>query len=127
MKVLDANGDGAVSLQDLETLAVEYLCGNGVLGETGLGSKATGGFNESQYSAGSYQAVAGNTSVNDYTSYAQTGSRAKVESQDSYNYGGYLSGSQYGNEQNYTNSAYNAYGGYQNESYGGFSGSGVGK
>jgi hypothetical protein len=26
-KVLDANGDGAVSLNDLETLAVQYLCG----------------------------------------------------------------------------------------------------
>ncbi len=29
---MDANGDGAVSLQDLETLAVQYLCGDGVLG-----------------------------------------------------------------------------------------------
>lgn len=34
-KVLDANGDGAVSLQDLEALSVQYLCGDGVLANVG--------------------------------------------------------------------------------------------
>lgn len=33
VRVLDANRDGLVSLQDLETMAVNYLCGQGVLGQ----------------------------------------------------------------------------------------------
>ena len=59
------NEDGAVSLNDLETLAVQYLCGEGVL--SGLNtSKASGGFNTSSYSSSSYQ----NKASNDYMNYA---------------------------------------------------------
>jgi hypothetical protein len=61
-KVLDANGDGAVSLQDLEALSVQYLCGEGVLANTG--SLAGNRFDSSQFSASSYQ----NVQKNDITS-----------------------------------------------------------
>ncbi len=40
-KVLDANGDGAVSLQDLEALSVQYLCGEGVLANVGSSQVAS--------------------------------------------------------------------------------------
>lgn len=63
-KILDANGDGVVSLNDLETLAVQYLCGEGVLGGLNT-SKASGGFNGSQFSSSSFQ----NKNANDYLNY----------------------------------------------------------
>lgn len=113
MKVLDANGDGAVSVQDLETLAVQYLCGDGVLGSAGI-SQVGSKYADSQYSASSYQ----NVQSNDYTSYGSNVNapkQSKFESEGAYNYGSsnqYSSGSQY-NEPAYTNTAYNQYGGYQ--------------
>lgn len=66
-RVLDANGDGAVSLADLESLAVQYLCGDGVL--SGLNtSKASGGFVGSHYSSSSYQ----NKPASDYLNYSSS-------------------------------------------------------
>ena len=95
MKVLDANGDGAVSVQDLETLAVQYLCGDGVLGNVSSSQVAIK-YGESQYSASSYQ----NVQSNDYTNYGLNQNAPKpikLESEQAYNYTSknqYLSGSQ---------------------------------
>ena len=117
MKVLDANGDGAVSVQDLETLAVQYLCGDGVLGNVSS-SQVPSKYGESQYSESSYQ----NVQSNDYTSYGLNQNApkpSKFESEGAYNYisdNQYSSGSQY-NEQAFTNTAYNQYGGYQENAY----------
>lgn len=66
-KVLDANGDGAVSLADLEALAVQYLCGEGVLGGMST-SKASGGVFGSHYSSSSYQ----NKPASDYLNYSSS-------------------------------------------------------
>lgn len=94
-------------------MAVQYLCGEGVLGNVGT-SQVANNYSESQYSSSSYQ----NVPVNDYTSYNtnQNAQRSsKFESEGAFNYGNYNqygSGSQY-NEQSYTNTANNAYGGYQ--------------
>lgn len=131
MKVLDANGDGAVSLEDLQTLAVQYLCGDGVLG--GVGSSQVGNkYSESEYSSSSYQ----NIQNNDYSNYgvpsqnAQRSSKYENEGAQNQNYSSYnqySSGSQYNDQ--YTNSANNPYGGYQDYAYNSkntFSGSGIG-
>ena len=55
--MLDANGDGSVSLSDLETLAVSYLCGDGILVEgasKGSNSNIAKGFTDlDQFGSGS--------------------------------------------------------------------------
>jgi len=93
-KVLDANGDGAVSLNDLETLAVQYLCGDGVL--SGLNtSKASGGFNASSYSSSSYQ----NKTNNDYLNYTSSLGTKQPQNIEKSNFNSYGLGSQYSDKQ----------------------------
>ena len=67
-KVLDANGDGAVNLADLEALAVQYLCGDGVLSGLNKSKASEGVFNQSNYSGSSLPNKAGN----DYLNYSSS-------------------------------------------------------
>ncbi len=97
-----------MNLADLEALAVQYLCGDGVL--SGLGtSKASGGFNQSNYSGSSFQ---NKTVTNDYLNYSSSNNvqrSSQVEPVNTYN--NYTSGSQYTNEQYNSSSGKNNYSG----------------
>ncbi len=106
--MLDANGDGAVSLQDLEALSIQYLCGEGMLSNT-TSSQVGNRIDSSQYSSSPYQKIQskdyGNTNL---IQNSQQSSKLDSEGYNLGSYNQYGSGSQY-NDQSNMNSGYNQY------------------